>query len=159
MISVPGASLACGRSVSLLGLHLRGLTCPFLPRASARLPLQSTRWLHSSKGHEKPANLDNCISFNLIYVTSSCGLEQMAKTPAGEVAALLRSLKRSEEAQGRPAESAAICGKEQRRLTTNYCFKLKKTGRFCPVFLMVYFFLEGKAVGRCRFVHSQCSTL
>ncbi len=38
---------------------------------------------------------------------------------SGGVAAMLRPLKRCEEAQGRPAESEAICGNQQRHLTNS----------------------------------------
>ncbi len=37
----------------------------------------------------------------------------------GGVAAMLRPLKRCEEAQGRPAESEAVCGNQQRRTSKN----------------------------------------
>ena len=66
---------------------------------------------------EHSSNLVICKSANISFLLiSSCGLEQMEETPAGSNGRL-RPRSAARRLKHRPAESEAICGKEQRCLT------------------------------------------
>ncbi|TYS70649.1 hypothetical protein FZC76_01795 [Sutcliffiella horikoshii] len=97
MISVPGASLACGR---LRAFHSNQRDDFIYLRVYERLLT------------ELPGNEVAFSSSNFELWIGANGEDSY-----GEEAAMLRPRRLAEEAQGRPVESEAISGKEQRRLT------------------------------------------